>query len=47
MVKNPYRPLKAKPVDHWENLDVSGKLVLRWVLEKYQGVIHNNLSGSR
>jgi hypothetical protein len=46
MVKNPYRPLMAKPEDHWENLDVNGKLVLRWVLEKYQGVIHNNLSGA-
>jgi hypothetical protein len=33
---NAYRIVVRKPegIDHWENLDVGGRIILKWLLER-------------
>jgi hypothetical protein len=28
-----------KELDQWEEVDVDGRIVLKWILEKYDGVV--------
>jgi hypothetical protein len=28
-----------KELDQWEDLDVDGRIVLKWIMEKYDGVV--------
>jgi hypothetical protein len=28
-----------KEIDHWEHLDVGRRIILRWIFEKYHGVM--------
>jgi hypothetical protein len=30
---------KKRERDHWEDIDVGGKIMLKWILGKYDGVV--------
>jgi len=44
-----YRVLVGKPRerDHWGDRDVDGRIILRWIFRKWEGVVRNGWSRLR
>jgi hypothetical protein len=34
---------KPEGKDHWENRDISGKIILKWIIKKQDGVVWTGL----
>ena len=33
------KPEGKRPRDHWEDEDVDGRIILRWIFRKWKGVV--------